>query len=266
MRFTLQHILLWQCCCLILIAINQAIGGRCDIWQGTITLATCGAGCVWGIRRHRKKHPDVPLAPLASVAKGIAMAVALSLLLGLVFGNQRYEICTRTFCARSTRNLGVLNPATVQCTDEAEFIRDMLKFVPSEHNWVTTVTYSNMAYADYFPSHRFPILELEMDDLRRLAHLEKVEQCHALFQLDNPQDIKLAKVRQAIFLDLERRCGDSDAEIVRGWWKDFEPLLRPIKSDAELQNDIADWRALPPTQAPNMYVYLSEELKQFEHN
>ena len=251
MRFTLQHILLWQLCSAGVIALNFALGGRCDLMQGMFALIVYGCGCLWGIVRYSARHPEVRVAPLSASIKGIAKFIAASLILGFLLGTRTREICTRTFSGRCTINFGILNNQRVAYDEEAKFIQDALKYKPREHNWVNSSTYSWLGNGCYFPQFKYPMLEFDINDLHRLSLLDPVEQSHSLFELDNPSDFQLSQVRKEILCELKYRFGElggrrragSDAAIVQNWWRDFEPLLRPIKSEADLQKAHKDWDA-----------------------
>jgi hypothetical protein len=273
MRFALQHLLLWLLCCLLLAALNTAVGGSVTLSQGIFSFAVTGIGAIWAIRLHRKNYPEVPIAPSISVLKGIVAAVLLSVGIGFIFGFQHFELCTRTHCQRICQNVGVLNFQRLKEDNEARFIREALGFSPSERNWVPVTEYSIMGIGDWMPTFRYPMLGLEMDDLQVLSLLRPVKRSHSLFLLDNPLDCKFAHIRDKVLWELRYRMGQNggqrrlgtDQKIVDRWWQDFEPLLRPLQSHDNLKQAIVDYRAIQRSDDFDLFTqeYMDQELAPF---
>ncbi len=271
MRFTLAHILLWQACCLVLVATNFALsGGLNPLSQGIWSVAVCTGGCLLGVLIHRRRHRDVPIAPAKTLLASIAAMVLLAAVVGYFSGLRTTEICTYTCCKRYTREWGIVNIRFEECGEEARIIHDELLFRPSEHHWVVETTRGFRSVAYHMPQRQYPILNLNVNDLHKLSFLQPVGKCHALFRLDNQLDIKLfAKLRRVLFAKLRDRFGrlgaldlaDSDAENVRLWWLTYEPLLRPIDSDAAFGKAAADWRENAFWAASNLGdVYMLADL------
>jgi hypothetical protein len=235
----------------LLVAVNIAIGSQASLIQGIFSLVVCGIGALWGIWRYRKMNPTVSVAPLKPVLKAIVWGVLLTLALGLVFGPTRIDVCTRTHDERTTRYCGILEIRTINDRGDSQIIREVLKFNPPEHHWVMVAFYFMGGVGCGMPSHRYPMLNLSMDDLHILAKLKPVEKCHPLFQLDNPLDCKLAKIRERALWELKARLGQygrarqggTDEQIVEAWWFGYEPLLRPLRSEDDLKQAVLSYAA-----------------------
>lgn len=273
MRFTLQHLVFWLTCCVLLAGVNFAVGGHATLFQGMFTLIVCGIGALWGIRRFKKKHPDVRIAPAKPLLKGIAGAAILSLVLGVLFDSRVYEVCTRTHRGRITRYWGILSFAVVQEDDTSRYIADTLQFHPQDPNWVPVTEYSLVGIGDWMPSFKYPMLNLELDDLRLLSMLKPVEKTHSVFLLDNPLDCKFAHIRDKMMWELRYRLGQNggtrrsgtDEEILNLWWRDFEPLLRPLHSNNDLKDAIAEYRTRHRSKDFDSFTqsYFDQELTPF---
>lgn len=257
MRFTLQHVLVWQGSCLAVIALNVVIGGRCDLAQGMLTVLVCGAGCALGILVHGK----IRAGKLASIWPALIGEVFMLVLVLLVYFARvpqplTIERCTRTLCVKKHWPLGILNPTWVEYGAEAKFVRDVLKYVPGEHNWVAADSKPrDIKPGPGGPSNQlplwegYPVFELTLEDLRRLALTNPVEDTHLIFQWDNPADLRLALAREYILRDLRRRFGElrekrrdgSDVAVVTWWWNDYDPLLKPMNSEAEMFRAARKW-------------------------
>ena len=257
MRFTLQHFFVWFACCLSLVAINLLVGGRAMLSQGIWTLIVCGSGALWSVLRYRKKNPTALFTPIKAMLIGIAGFVVLSLVVGYFAGVNTQEICTRTFESRYMRNLGVIQIQTVVENEESKIIRQELHFHPTEQNWVMVSQTMFGGIGDWMPMFRYPILYLQVDDLRALSKLKPVEKCHSIFMLDNPLDCKLAKLREMIFRELPTRDGLLDNSILEVWWTECEPLMRPLRSDDDLKKAITDYRSVHSARYSGYNVELS---------
>jgi len=256
MRFTLQHVLVWQASCLAVIAGNVAIGGRCDLAQGTMTVGVCGAGCALGILVHGRIWRG-KLASIWPALIGEGFLLGLVLLVNLSHTPQPLVIerCTRTLCVKKSWPLGVLNPTWIEYGEEAKFVRDVLKYVPGEHHWVSNshrlqVSGGPGPRSEYsWPQSEYPMLELTLEDLKKLALLEPVEKSHVVFEWENLLDDKLALAREAIIQDLRHRFSEagrkrwkgSDEAIAQWWWRENEPLLKPIKLEVEFHGAVRQW-------------------------
>ena len=176
--------------------------------------------------------------PLQPFLMGIAGAVGLSLVFGIAFGPTDTEDCTRTREKRTTRNWGILCFSTIYENEESKIISDVLKFHPNEHNWVGGGDWHDLA-----PTFLYQSLSLTKADLYELAKLKPVEKCHSIFLLDNPLDCKFQLIRYKILLNLGKEGGNGTGEeIMEAWWKEYEPLLRPLRSNDDLKRGILDYR------------------------
>ena len=246
MRFTLQHVLAFHGACLLLVAANVVLTGGIGAVEGILILLICASGGAWGLWRHGRE----PLPPLRPFVLGMLKAVLISLLIGLLLGVNRAEICTRTLYDAREFYLGVLRWRVSGPTDRSRVIEQDLKCVTLDRHWVPVNAGLWVVHGDSMPQFRYPLLRWHAQDLRLLAHLEPVEKCHAMFQWDNPIDLQMASLRERIHVELEWRLGryggerrpGTDADIVRSWWQEFEPILRPMKKPEDFQKAVDDFR------------------------
>jgi hypothetical protein len=266
MRFTLQHILGVLLVCLCFVVANVLLGTTVGLAQGSTITIVCFTAAVWALWRCRKRHPDALLAPFRPFFLSMARFMLVALLAGFIFGSHRYEVCTRTRATAVTRDIWLLRWRTAAVpTPESQVIVEELHFPAGEHNWVPTVDYSMLGIGDWLPSFRYPALNLEVDDLRGLAALDPPEQCHGLFRLDNPLDCQFASARDNVLLVLKWRLGKNggtreegaDAEIVRRWWREHEPLLRPLRDKEDLRKSLQDYHATPRND------YLDQTMQEY---
>lgn len=249
MRFSLQHILVWQGGCLAVIAGNVALGGTCNLGQGLCSLIVCGAGSAVAIAWYAHRHKEVLLAPLKAQVAGMGVALAVSLGLGMVFGNWSEEVCALTRCVRTSRQYGVLNATTVSYGPEAKIIRDEFGYAPRGHKWVPMARGLGLSN-DTLPEAveklgDYPALFLRASELHRIARsFEHPETMAGMFALENPWDESrtMLTYRRWVFQELRNMpVAKDDGEQVRRWWFENEPLMRSIKSESELKTALKEF-------------------------
>lgn len=248
MRFTVQHISLIFGCCFVLTGLNLMLGSDVSAPRFVYSLVLCVVGAALSLGRHHKKHPDIVVAPAFSILYGIAGVLLAAFVLGLVFGPRCLEICTRTRATLQTIDTGVIASSKIH-QGETAFFRDTLHFSPARH-WAYVGSHDFFSIACGMPRQRYPTLGMDRLELELLAHLQPVEKCHSLFMLEHPLDLQFAGVREMILWELRCRLGGNggtrrggtNAEIVRRWWDDFEPLLQPLEAQEGLVKACAEYK------------------------
>ncbi len=273
MRYTTQHLLLLVLACGALFGVNVFAVGQLMAVQCVFITCVVIIGGSLGLWWHSRKQESKAAPPAKPLLVGVGAAICVVGVLGYLLGSTRIEICARTQYVRKIHSLGLIGWTEVIRTPQAALIEEKLKYRTKNNKWVPVTEYWLGGIGDWMPWHYYPQIDEVALDLETLAYLEPVEASHQILEATNRLDVQFAQIRNHVFLELRYRLGDlggkrrpgTDAQIVRTWWKDFEPLLRPLKQTSDLRKALMNYARLQPSSHLDAFTrcYFKQELAPF---